>query len=92
MKRRHFICDASHSVRRAVLVMDIRRYVKDWLSTVTVLTFMSSPCRLTSPKLTSGVISLAGLSGGGAGDMRLRTIAIVGYAGGFLVAVGLMAT
>jgi len=41
--------------------------------------------------ITSGVLSLAGLSGVVAGDMQLRNIGIVGYVGVFLVVVALLA-
>jgi hypothetical protein len=41
--------------------------------------------------ITSGVLSLAGLSGVFIGDMRLRSIGIVGYAGVFPIAAVLLA-
>jgi hypothetical protein len=41
--------------------------------------------------ITSGVLSLAGLSGVFLGDMRLRSIGIVGYAGVFPIATVLLA-
>src|SRR5215213_954456 len=41
--------------------------------------------------ITSGVLSLAGLSGVVAGDMQLRNIGIVGYVGVFLVVAALLA-
>ena len=41
--------------------------------------------------IASGVLALAGLSGVAVGDMRLRNIGIIGYAGAFPVAAGLLA-
>jgi hypothetical protein len=41
--------------------------------------------------ISSGVLSLAGLSGVVAGDMQLRNIGIVGYVGVFLVVAALLA-
>jgi len=41
--------------------------------------------------ITSGVLSLAGLSGVVGGDMRLRNIGIVGYLGVFMVIAALLA-
>jgi hypothetical protein len=40
--------------------------------------------------ITSGVLSLAGLSGVFLSDMRLRSIGIVGYAGVFPIATVLL--
>ncbi len=38
----------------------------------------------------SAVLALAGLSGVGVGDMRLRNVGIVGYVGVFLVVAALL--
>jgi hypothetical protein len=41
--------------------------------------------------VASGVLALAGLGGAIVGDMRLRNIGIVGYAGVFPIAAALIA-
>ena len=46
---------------------------------------------IRSVMITSGLLALAGLSGVVTGDMRLRDIGILGYAGVFPVAAALLA-